>query len=296
MILTDPHMNKIGLFFFLTIFARLASAQVGSEIYLFDLTEKKGKISLSTPINITNHKGYDNQPFFHPDLPVVYYTSANEDGRTDIMSYNYKVKQTKPITQTPEKEYSPTVTLDKQYLSCIIQRDNGAQDLGKYPIDGGEPFVIIDKMTVGYHVWADNSHLGLFILGTPNTLHYLLLPIKRDTILAQDIGRSLHKVPGENAISFVHKVSEKEWWIKKFNTYTKKIVLIGTTVSGSEDLCWLPNGKILMSDGPKIYSFTPGSGPGWNEVTVTSGAGLLKGVTRMAVSADGKKLAVVVVE
>ena len=289
-------MKKTFFFFFLTFVARIVAAQTGSEIYLFDLSEKKGKVSVSNPVNITKHKGYDNQPFFHPVLPIIYYSSANEDGRTDILSYNYKVKQTKSITQTPEKEYSPTVTLDQQYLSCIIQRDNGAQDLGKYPIDGGEPSLIIDKMMVGYHVWADNSHLGLFILGTPNTLHYLLLPMKRDTMIAENIGRSLHKVPGENAISFVHKVAEKEWWIKKFNTHTKKVTLIGTTVSGSEDLCWLPTGKILMSDGPKVYYFQPGSGPGWNEVTVTSGADVLKGVTRMAVSADGKKLAVVVTE
>ncbi|MBY0434085.1 MAG: hypothetical protein K2U26_08260, partial [Cyclobacteriaceae bacterium] len=150
-----------------------SSAQTGSEIYLFDLSIKKDKVSISHPVNVTNHKGYDNQPFFHPDLPVLYYASFNDDGRSDIRSYDYKAKKTSNITQTQEREYSPTVTLDKQHLSCIIQRDNNAQDLGKYPIAGGEASVIIDNMIVGYHVWADNSHLAMFILGTPNTLHYM---------------------------------------------------------------------------------------------------------------------------
>ncbi len=285
-------------FFFNLILALVFNGsygQVGSEIYLFDLSIKKSKISISSPVNFTNHKGYDSQPFFHPDLPIVYYSSFNDDGRSDIRSYDYKSNQTKSITETSEREYSPTVTLDKGYLSCIIQRDNGAQDLGKYPIEGGEPIIIIDNMTVGYHVWTDNSHLGLFVLGTPNTLHYILLPMKKDTIIAQNIGRSLHKVPGERAISFVQKVSDNEWLIKTFNTQTKKVSDIGPAIAGHEDLAWLPDGKIIMSDGPKLFFMDPAVGPGWNEVLV-SGPSVLKGVTRLAVSSNGKKLAVVVTE
>src|SRR5882672_11825495 len=120
-------MARTCLFLLIALFANICCAQTPSEIYLFDLSVKKGKVSISNPVNITNHKGYDNQPSFHPDRTIVYYSSSNDDGRTDIRSYDYKSRQTKSITETSEKEYSPTVTLDKQYLSCIIQRDNGAQ-------------------------------------------------------------------------------------------------------------------------------------------------------------------------
>jgi hypothetical protein len=288
-------MKKLFLLFAFTFFFLPALAQTGSEILLFDLSMKKGKLTISNGVNVTNHKGYDNQPYFHPDLPILYYSSFNDDGRADIRSYDYKIKNTKSITETPEREYSPTVTLDKQYLSCIIQRDNGAQDLGKYPIDGGEPAIIIDNLTVGYHVWGDNSHLGLFVLGTPNSLHYVLLPMKKDTVIAQDIGRSLHRVPGEASISFIQKISEKDGVIKKFDTRTLKITEIGPAVTGHEDLAWLPDGKIVMSDGPKIFYMNPAEGPGWNEIVV-AGANMLKGVTRLAVSSNGKKLAVVVTE
>jgi hypothetical protein len=288
-------MKNFILLLSVLLVANGAVAQTGSEIFLFDLAVKKSKVSASHPVNITNHKGYDNQPFFHPDLPVIFYASFNDDGRSDIRSYNFKNKQTKSITQTAEREYSPTVTLDKQYLSCIIQRDNGAQDLGKYPIEGGEPVVIIDNLTVGYHVWGDNSHLGLFVLGTPNTLHYVLLPMKKDTIIAQNIGRSLHKVPGETAISFIQKISDTDWRIRKLDTRSLKITDVGPAITAHEDLAWLPDGKILMSDGPKLFFMDPAEGPAWNEVQV-SGSSVLKGVTRLAVSADGKKLAVVISE
>ena len=153
--------------------------------------------------------------------------------------------------------------------------------------------MIVDNLTVGYHVWADNSHLALFVLGEPNTLHYLRLPTKEDTIIASNIGRSLHKVPNERSISFVHKVAEGNWQIKKLNTETMKIATVASTVPGKEDIAWTPTGTLLTSDGAQLLALR---GKSWKPVAVTEGQTLLKGITRLAVSADGKKLAVVVSE
>jgi predicted nucleic acid-binding protein len=286
----NPRILPALLFVSLT-----ASAQPATEIYLFDLVIKKKSVSATKPVNITNHKGYDNQPFFHPEYAQVYYSSFNDDGRSDIRMYDYSTNTSKSITQTQEREYSPTITPDRDHLSCIIQRDSGAQDLGKYPIEGGVASVIIDNLIVGYHVWADNSHLALFVLGTPNTLHYVRLPTKKDTILAENIGRSLHRVPGESAISFVHKVSEQEWIIKKLDTHSMQITAVATTLPGRDDLSWLPDGRILMSDGTALFYLKPGPQATWTKVEVVDGS-MLKGVTRLAVSSNGKKLAVVVTE
>jgi len=297
--LVDRLSMKNLLAGFLVIFGMEAFAQAGSEIYLFDLHERKEGISIDNGKNITNHKGYDNQPFFHPTEPLIYYSSFNDEARSDIKYYNYKTNETKSLTQTPEKEYSPTLTLDQQFISCIIQRDNNAQDLGKYPVEGGEPTVLINNLTIGYHVWADNSHLGLFVLGAqsgdPNELHYYRLPTKSDTVIAQNIGRSLHKVPNEPAISFIHMVSEKNWVIKKFNTITREISVITTTLPGNQDMCWTPDGKILMSGGnSQIFWINPKTDLVWKQVKIDFPS--LKGITRLAVNASGNKLAVVVAE
>ncbi|MBL7848158.1 MAG: hypothetical protein JNL40_11860 [Cyclobacteriaceae bacterium] len=287
-------MKQLTLLLWPMLVSTLALAQPATEIYLFDIAARRNRITIDHPINITNHKGYDNQPSFNPKESQVYYASFNEDGRSDIRMYDYKRGITRTITQTTEREYSPTVTPDQQHLSCIIQRDNNAQDLGKYPIEGGPASVIVDNLTVGYHVWADNSHVALFVLGTPNTLHYLRLPTQKDTVLAENIGRSLHHIPGEAAISFVHKVSEKEWLIKRLDTETLAITTLGTTLPGREDLCWLPDGRILMSDGNELFFLVPGEEL-WKKVSHPPTV-ILKGVTRLAVSANGKKLAVVVNE
>lgn len=271
-------------------------AQTGSEIYLFDLKISGDKIEASNPQNVTNHPGYDNQPSFHSSKPVLYYSSFNEEGRSDIKTYNYGSKKTESLTTTNEREYSPTLTPDGKFISCIIQRDNDAQDLGKYPVNGGEAITLIDNLIVGYHAWVDENNLILFVLGEPMTLQWYNLKTKRNEILENNIGRSLHKIPGQPAMSFVQKKSEDEWVINKLDIKTRQITPITTSINGSEDLAWTPDGRILMSDGQKLFVFDPKSGTEWKEIEVNPGNSAITGITRLAISKDGKKLAVVAAE
>src|SRR5689334_6945704 len=86
-IFLNSEMKK--LFAVALLFACLTSfAQTGSEIIVFDLKVRKNKVSISNPKNITNHPGYDNQPSFHPKGGFIYYSSFNDDGRSDIKRYN----------------------------------------------------------------------------------------------------------------------------------------------------------------------------------------------------------------
>lgn len=285
--------NYCVLFFMCCAFILNAQQPPGTEIYLLDLSIKKSNVTVTNPQNITNRTGYDNQPFFHPDKSLLYFTSANADGKTDLIEYDYKTKISHNFTNTPEREYSPTVTPDKKFISCIIQRDNGAQDLGKYPINGGEPVILINTLTVGYHAWINSENLLLFVLGDTLTIHQYNLNSRKDIIVARTIGRSLHKVPKTTAMSFVHKISDKEWLIKKINE-NGSIETIVSTLPGREDLTWTPDGKILMSDGKKLFYYQPGKTLKWQEIEMPlmpSGA-----ITRLAVNSKGNRLAIVMSE
>jgi hypothetical protein len=266
----------------------------GTEIYLFDLKNGKKELVLSGAKNITQHPGYDNQPFFHPDKPLLYYASGNDEGRTDILEYNIETGARRHITTTHEREYSPTLTPDKKFISCIIQRDSGAQDLGKYPTDGGESQIIINSLVVGYHAWADDSHVFVFALGTPNTLRCFFVNEKKDLLIAENIGRSIHRIPGSTDISFVDKTTDK-WLIKKVNSKGETIETIHETLPNREDLSWTPDGKLVTSDGQKFFFLQPRKKGGWEEIKLESALSL-KGITRLAINNDGTKLAVVVSE
>ena len=283
-------MKKFLLLVFGLVIAPSVFGQAGSEIYLADLKITKIGITLSNPRNITDHKGYDNQPFFHPGKPVLYFASFNDEGRADIKAFNFKSKQTKIVTQTPEREYSPTITPDKKFISCIIQRDNGAQDLGKYPVDGGPAAVLINNLTVGYHAWLSPSKLALFVLGEPHTLRTYDLNSGSDSIVSRNIGRSLHQIPGQEKFSFVDKNTEP-WTIQSFGA--GKLETITACLPTHEDLAWTPDGKIIMSDGRQFFYFdTKQNQPKWQMFFASE----LSGVSRIAVSANGKQIAFVVSE
>ena len=280
--------------------------QNSTEIYLFDMKTDKGQIILSNGINITKHKGYDNQPFFHPSQPLIYYTASDDSTRIDsseIKVYNYQTKQTSRFTNTPDREYSPTVTPDEKFISCILQRRNGAQDLVKYPIDGGKPKVLINHLKVGYHTWASDNSLFLFVLddSVHFSLHYYHLVNDVDTVVAENIGRGLNKIPGQNAMSFVQKISDTLSVLKKFNLGSGAVSNIIYTVKGKDQLTWLQNNVVLMSDGKQIFfykedPYTEFKDKKWKAVTITGNGLKLKSITRLATNPENTKLAVVVSE
>ncbi len=287
-------MMRILFLFCWLCYALVAACQPASEIFLFDLQLKKDNIALRNGKNITNHKGYDNQPFFHPRNPLMYYTAADSTGRTDIFAYDFKADKTIRITKTNEREFSPTITPDGQFLSCIIQRDNGAQDLGQYPIAGGSADVIVNNLIVGYHAWLNENVLILFVLGETPTLRKFTIDDRSDSIIAENISRSLHRIPGTKAVSFIQK-HPGDWFIKKIENNGRSITTISKTIQNGEDLAWTPDGRILMGQGSKLYVSNPGRNESWKEVVIETTLPL-KGITRIAVSPKGDKIAIVVEE
>lgn len=283
------------LFFLLLISINLF-AQNGTEIYLLDLSNEGGAFILSNPKNVTKRVGYDNQPFFHPTKPLLYYTSM-KDGQTDIWSYNYKTGERLQITKTIDSEYSPTVTPDLKYLSCIVQRkSNGDQDLVKYDIDNPLKTQIIFESQktgkIGYQAWLNSNELITFVLGTPQTLHYQNIITKKDTIIVSNIGRSLHLMPNQKTFSFVQQIGEK-WFIRSFNPAKNTIKDIAESDPNSEHYnAWTTDGIILESRNAEIYWYDS-SVKNWEYVILPENLPKKK-ISRMAVK--GNKIVVVIDE
>ncbi len=288
-------MMKHIFLLLLTMATVFAYAQPGTEIWLFDLSVKKNKVRITNGVNITNRNGYDNQPHFHRTLPIIYYSSIRDDGRSEIFAYNIVNKKTEQFTHTPEREYSPTLAPDGKNISCIIQRDNGAQDLGLYQIETKEVNVIVNDLIVGYHVWLTADALALFVLEGENeapTLRLYNLQTQKDSILAKNIGRSLHKVPRKDAFSFVQKNETGENEIFIYDRKKKTTTPFVKTLPKREDLLWLNNGMVMMSDGENIFYYNNG----WQKIENFNVDKKLKNITRIAVDAQNKKLAVVAEE
>ena len=275
--------------------AAAAAPPPASEIFIVDLTaSRSGALKMGRPLRITAWDGYNNQPMFLRDGRSLFYTSIRADRQADIYRYQISDQATARITATAESEYSPTVTPDGRFFSVIRVEADGTQRLWKFPLAGGPPVLILDKIKpVGYHAWIDADRLMLFVLGTPNTMQLADVRTQQSETVAENIGRSLHRIPRRrSSVSFVHKISDQEWVIKAFDAKTRRIRPLIKTLPGSEDHAWTPQGILLMAKDAKLFKWNPARDRDWQEVADFSAAGLQK-ISRLAVSPRGDRVALV---
>lgn len=216
----------------------------------------------------------------------------------DIFRYDTATKSISPITQTPESEYSATLMPDGRHLSVIRVEADKTQRLWKFPLAGGEPsLVFTDVKPVGYHAWLDRNTVAVFVLGEPATLQVGDIRTGKAEIVAKDIGRSLVPVPG-GGVSFVQRAGQGSARTMTISLLTVKKGLSSTSAltpvapgAAEEFAAWLPDRTLLMSGGGKLYSWRQGEAA-WREVADLAAVGL-HGVSRMAVSPKGDRLALV---
>ena len=292
--------SSVSLLFAVLIFSTAVFAQTqtptpsptppASDIFIIDL-KSEGKLKLGQPVKITNWVGYNNQPSFLPDGQSILYTSIR-DKQADIYRYQIHGGATTQITNTPESEYSPILMPDGKSISVVRVEADGTQRLWKFPLAGGTPSLILEKIKpVGYHLWVDDYTLALFVLGKPNTLQLVDLRTGKAEVIAENPGRILRRVPHEDKFSFVHKVSDQEWLIRTVDLKTRNITTFIKTLPGVEDYAWTPAGVLLMANGAKLFARKK-SDWAWVEIADFSNAGL-KSITRIAVSPKGDRIAVV---
>ena len=268
-----------------------------NDIFLIDVANNRnGQIRLGAPVRVTQWNGYNNQPFFLPDGKSLLYTSIRADKQADIYRYEIKSATTSRVTETPESEYSPTVTPDGKFISVVRVEADSTQRLWKFPLAGGKPILVLEKIKpVGYHCWLDGNTLALFVLGQKgqsNTLQIVDVATEKAEMIAENIGRAIRRVPHQNKLSFVHKVSDQEWVIRTFDLQTREIAPLLNTLPGSEEYAWTPGGILLMAKDSKLFSWNPAKETSWQELADFSQAGL-KNITRIAVSPKGDRLAIV---
>ena len=171
-----------------------------------------------------------------------------------------------------------------------------ARKFGK-PIDGHAPELVLrDVKPVGYHAWADDHTLALFVLGSPATLQLADAGSGRAAIVVTGITRSIQRMP-DGAISFVQRggADGGTLSIRALDPKTKAMTLLVDAVAGAReaDCAWTPDGLLLMADKDVLYGWKKGSGQtAWRRLADLAALGL-HGVTRIAISPAGDRIAFV---
>jgi hypothetical protein len=247
-------MKKItALFLFVS---SLITAQTNTEIHLFDIKIEGGNYKLVNGKNISNNEGYDSQPYFYNDNIVLFSSSRN--GQTDIAKYNVRDQQLSYINKTQNGgEYSPQKIPNSENVSAVRLDNDGLQRFYEYNFKTGKDKEIIPDLKIAYPFWYDkNTVIAAVIVN--DSLHLIVSDLKKktNTTVAKMVGRSIHKIPNTNLVSFISKENKDYWLLKSLNPKTQEIKTI-TSLGKSEDVTWLIDGTILIANGKSIYKFNP---------------------------------------
>jgi hypothetical protein len=288
--------RTIATLLFLVAANAHAQAAPDPDIFLVSLSRTGGKLAVSGARNLTNRAGYDNQPNWSRDGRTLFYTSVRDDAQADI--YRVDPSGTAPavrVTLTaPESEYSATPMPNRNAISVIRVERDSTQRLWAVPLDNSPSTVVLERIKpVGYHTWANDTLLALFVLGSPNTLQLASTTTGRGDTITTSIGRSLHTTR-DGQVSFVHKVSNEEWWLTLLDPKTKQQKRLVRMPRRVEDYSWTPDGMVLIGEGSVLKSFDSQRGGDWETIADLAPHGL-NGITRLSVSPRGDAVAVVAV-
>jgi dipeptidyl aminopeptidase/acylaminoacyl peptidase len=269
----------------------VAQGPPSTDIFLAPLSIQNGKPVVGTPVNITHRAGYDNQPSFTPDSRSILFTSTHEDAQSDIYRYDLASKSIVRVTTTPESEYSATVMPGGKRFSVIRVERDSAQRLWSFAMSGSDPKVVMETLKpVGYHAWIDADNLVMFVLGQPNALVHGDVRTGKSDTLARRIGRSLARLPDRTGFSFVRMADSTSMLVSARWPGFATTDLIALP-RGSQDIAWLSNDIVIAASATKLVYWHRGAAT-WTDVGDYASAGLAD-ITRLAVSPDGKWIAIV---
>ncbi len=279
----------------LLLYSCLSFAQTpppDTDIFVFDMKEKKGQISLSKGKNVTNRKGYDNQPVFFNNDYVMY--SAYMDGQNDIMIVDLYDNKVTNLTNTKESEYSPFPMERYNSFATVRVEESGAQRLWMFPIEGKKsPSLIFEKIApVGYFAWNKDQVL-MFVLGQPASLVMANPNEVDDKIITSNIGRTIKVVPDSPNFTFEKREENGDMMIHVLNTVNNELTPVIKKPQGANDWAITQEGTYITSVGSKLLSFNPKKDQEWQAVMDLADMGA-KGITRMAVNGNNKRLALVI--
>lgn len=288
----------------------LLLAQQSTEVYLMDIlshekestltpgevfksleTPEKIPMRLGTPLNISNNEGYDNQPSFFDNDNILF--SSTRNGQTDIALYNISKGTTTWVSNTTEgSEYSPLKIPGKAAVSAIRLDTDGLQRLYQYDLGTGVSKELIKDAKVGYHVWY-NDHIIVCSVLVANRMDLVVADLKKGTnrTVAKNVGRSLHKIPNTDLVSYISK-ADKTFEIKSLDPISEVTNSINKIWNGRDDIAWLSEHTILATTEKAMVQVQADTNGIWQVFHQFEPLELYN-MSRMAVSPDGKKLALV---
>jgi hypothetical protein len=292
----NPDMTRLLLLF--SLFAPfLAQAQLPDcDIWLFSYYMQDNNYFFTGGMNVSNHKGYDNQPSFSSSGTYMLWTAQRDSNETDIFRYDLTTHTTMRITQTRYSEYSPTYMEGNKYISAVVVEKDSVQRLWKYNKLNGQAKPVLPKVFgVGYHYWYDASKVFLFQVTEPSTLVLAEVHSGATKNCAKNVGRcmGIYRSMKEKMLLYTQE-ADSALWIKALDSKGNRVesFMPVKMMNGVQDFAVDRKGNILSAKDAKLYEWTIGTSTEWKPIADFSGNGV-KHITRISISPDNAHIAFV---
>jgi len=263
------------------------------DIYLFDMERQPDGYALTNGKNLTDREGYDNQPFFTRESASILFASQR-DGNNDIYEYVIETEETRQLTDTPDiPEYSPMPNLKNTHFTVVRENTVPDQTVWRVQRDtGASEWALQSREPIGYYMFNQRGEALLWIRYA--YVIHLVRPGESEPIfISGHAAPSTPKlVPDTNTFSFVHRQVNGENWVKRLDPATLSITPVAPLVDAQIYYGWTMEGTLLTARGSTLMHWVPGVSTEWREVVDLASFGL-RNITRLMVSPDGTKIAIV---
>ena len=267
-----------------------------TDIWLVNIVKKEGKYNYEKPLNITNRKGYDNQPSFTEDNKGVYFVSVKEDKQADIYIYNIKKKLITQLTKTPESEYSPTLNVDNKKITCVVVLKDSSQQFFNYdkenvisPIEIASGIPNTDS--VGYFAWLNKDTILYYKLTNPHSLRAWDITTNKDVWICDYPTRAFKKIGNTSEFIYGIKKDSTSVEFRIYNPILRESKLYATYPSVSEDFIWHNELGLIKSENSDLMNYNTKTNS-WDILFSFSSLGIKK-ITRFVFDSKTKQLVIV---
>lgn len=187
---------------------------------------------------VTNHKGYDNQPWFIPGEAAFYYVAADDAGKTDLYRYDLGAGAGAPVfSSAGESEYSPRRAPDGG-VSYI--QENPAGDVTRVhrrTTGADQGAAVVDFAPVGYYAWLDGGKaLAVYYRTEPGSLYRVDVASGGTTLLHEKIGRPLHANAKGDLLWFAAIDEAGAFQLARYDVKSGATAILFALPGGAEDI------------------------------------------------------------
>lgn len=278
----------IGIFGGQMLFAQTSD----SEIFLFSIGKKDGKMTFSGGENISNSKGYDNQPSFSLDNNSILFTSNRRENNFDIYEYSLANKKINPIITSDDGEYTAKES-DKNTITFVREGEGQLMTVINFDRNSKkETFAFKIKEPIAYYAFNSKGD-ALVWIRYAFMMHFVNTEKSINNYVADYVQPSVpHLIPKTDNFSFMVRHPDDSLWIKEFNSTIQAVRPIVQTKDSKKDYAWMPDGSLLIGSGSKLFRFDEKADKDWNLLMDLNSFGI-KDISRISVSPNGKHLALV---